>query len=288
LNVRSAPNSHGGFIVTIPGGSDIQIDCQVGGENINGNTLWYHVPSKGGYVSAAYVNNNGQGAPGCGGGASPFTGRVTTALNVRSAPNSHGGFIVTIPGGSDIQIDCQAAGENVNGNSLWYHVPSRGGYVSAAFVTNGGKTAPACGNIPPPPPTSDCSAGLRNPRTCSEAVAWAEAHLTNQFHSEYRGMCDHFVGLAYGRSASGFDTALIHFNTTPDRFKHYDRNPPPGALVFFRTSAAGHATVSTGGGNVISTDWGCSGCLGRTSISQIESRWGAPYLGWTNPYFHNA
>ena len=220
-----------------------------------------------------------------------LTGRATTALNVRSSASSHSSVISVFGSGATVDIDCQVNGETIKGSvgttSVWYHVPSRRGYVSAAYVANG-PNAPRCGNTPAPTPSGgDCSAGLKNPRTCSEAVAWATAHLTNTFHSEYRGMCDHFVGLAYGRSASGFNTALIHWQTTPERFRHYDKSPPPGALCFFKTSAAGHACLSTGGGGIISTDWGCSGCLGRTSIAQIEAKWG-PYLGWTNPYFHNA
>ncbi len=293
LNVRSQANSHSNVIGVLSPGSSFDIDCQVGGETIQGTAgttnTWYHVPSRGGFVSAAYVSNNGQSAPGCGGPARvKMTGGET--LNVRSGPNTHSSVIGSLPANAEIGIDCQTNGDNISGpagtTSMWYHVPSKGGFVSGAFVSGAG-SYPGCGNIPTPS-GGDCSAGLSNPRSCSEAVAWATAHLTNSYNSEYRGLCDHFVGLAYGRSASGFDTAYIHWQTTPDRFKHPgDRNPPPGALCFFKTSAAGHACLSTGGGGIISTDWGCSGCLGRTSISQIEASWG-PYLGWTAPYFHNA
>jgi len=193
--------------------------------------------------------------------------------------------------GQEITVDCQANGDKISGDSgtttVWYHIPAKGGYVSAAFVSNGGRSFPACGSTPPSP-SGDCSGGLKNPRTCAQAVAWAEAHLTNTYNKEYHGLCDHFVGLAYGRSASGFFSALVHWQTTPTKFKHYDRNPPPGALCFFMTSKYGHATISTGGGGIISTDINGPGTLGRTSIAGIEAKWKAPYLGWTNPYFHNA
>jgi len=209
-------------------------------------------------------------------------------LNVRSGPNTHSGVTGSFRNGAQLNINCQTHGENIHGNlgttNVWYHVSN--GYVSAAFVRlNGG--VPQCGGSPAPAPSGDCSHGLRNPRSCHEAVAWAEAHLTNSYHQEYKGLCDHFVGLAYGRSASGFNTARIHWETTPAQYKHYDRNPPPGALMFFSTSAAGHACLSTGGGNIISTDIRGPGTLGRTSIAEIESKWRAPYLGWTAPWFHN-
>jgi len=292
LNVRSAPNTRGGVLSVIGSGSQFDIGCQISGDTISGNagttSTWYHVPSRGGYVSGAFVNTGGQSAPACGGPARANAGSET--LNVRSSPSSRASFVGSIGARAEFNIDCQTTGENISGNSgttnVWYHVPAKGGYVSGAFVSTGGRSYVACSSVPTP--SADCAHGLRNPRTCSEAVAWAEAHLTNSYNSEYAGLCDHFVGLAYGRSASGFDTAFIHWQTTPDRFKHYDRNPPAGALVFFKTSAAGHATISTGGGNLISTDINGRGTLGRTSISGIERQWGAPYLGWTAPYFHNA
>jgi len=292
LNVRSGANAHSNVVATIPANSQFDVDCQVGGDTISGlsgtTNTWYHVPSKGGYVSGAFTATGGQGAPGCGGPARANTGSST--LNVRSAPTSNSGLVASFGSGAELNIDCQTSGENVSGLSgttnTWYHIAGRG-YASGAYINTGGRSYPGC--AAPPPSGGDCSHGLPNPRNCREAVAWAEAHLTNGYNSEYRGLCDHFVGLAYGRAYSSFDTALIHWNTTPDRFKHYDRNPPAGALCFFRSqSGMGHVTISTGGEGLISTDYPGNGNLGRTSISWIESHWGAPYLGWTAPYFHNA
>jgi len=293
LNVRNGPSSRNAFIGTIYAGQNFDVDCQVTGETISGNSgttnVWLHVPSKGGYVSAAFVNTFGNGAPQCGGPVRVNT-RGSDTLNVRSGPTTRHSWVGSLSAGQEFTVDCQVNGDNVSGESgttnVWYHVPSKGGYVSAAFVNSGGRGFPQCSS--PAPSGGDCSQGLRNPRNCAEAVAWAEAHLTNSYNAEYRGLCDHFVGLAYGRSASGFDTAMVHWETTPAQFKHYDRNPPAGALCFFRTSAAGHATICTGGEGIISTDINGPGTLGRTSISGIEAKWGAPFLGWTAPYFHNA
>jgi len=294
INVRSGANTHSGVIATIGANSNFDIDCQVGGDTISGlsgtTNTWYHVPSKGGYVSGAFVSTGGQSAPGCGGPARANVGSST--LNVRSSPSSNSALVATFGSNAELNIDCQTTGENVSGLSgttnTWYHIAGRG-FASGAFVNTGGRSYPGCGSSGGGQSSGDCSHGLPNPRSCNDAASWAEARLTNSYNSEYRGLCDHFAGLAYGRSASGFDTALVHWNTTPERFKHYDRNPPRGALVFFRSqSGMGHVTVSTGGETVISTDYPNYGNLGRTSISWIESHWGAPYLGWTAPYFHNA
>jgi len=292
LNIRASPSTRSTVIGLFGTGAQIDIDCQVNAETASGfagtTNVWYHVPSRGGYVSGAWVGNNGQSAPNCGGPARVRTERSET-LNIRSGPNTRSAVVGSLGPNAEINIDCQTNGDNISGPSgtttIWYHIPSRG-YVSGAFVS-AGRSYPGCANIPAPSNGGDCSAGLRNPRTCAEAVAWARAHLTTTYNSEYRGMCDHFVGLAYGRSASGFDTALIHWQTTPERFRHYDKNPPAGALCFFDTSKYGHATICTGNGGLISTDWGCSGCLGETTIATMEARWGR-FLGWTNPYFHNA
>jgi len=299
LNVRSSPSTHGNVISLFGPGAQFDIDCQVNSEMITGSAgttnVWYHVPARGGFVSGAWVSNNGQSAPSC--GPAKVNTERSEVLHVRAAPNTHSAILSSLPPSAEIDIDCQATGDNISGPSgttnVWYHVPARGGYVSGAFVSTGGRSYSACGNVPAPTPAptpsgADCSAGLRNPRTCSEAVAWAESHLTNSYNSEYRRLCDHFVGLAYGRSASGFASAIVHWNTTPERFRHYDRTPPAGALVFFRSGEYGHAALSTGGGNIISTDINGPGTLTRSSIAQIESKWRAPYLGWTNPYFHNA
>jgi len=219
--------------------------------------------------------------------------RVNSAegLNVRSAPNTQSRVISVISQGARFDVDCMVNGEQARGlggvSNVWYHVPSRGGYVSGAWVSEASAVR-GCNGPAPTPSNANCDAGLSNPRNCAQAVAWAEAHLSTAYNADYRRKCDHVVGLAFGRSASGFYSAIVHWQSTPERFRHYDRSPPPGAPVFFRSGEYGHACISTGGGNVISTDINGPGTLTRSSISDIERRWGSPYLGWTNPYFHNA
>jgi hypothetical protein len=43
--------------------------------------------------------------------------------------------------------------------------------------------------------------------------------------------------------------------------------------------------ISIGGGEFVSNDIGGNGTLTVTTIATIESRWGKPYLGWTQPWF---
>ena len=128
---------------------------------------------------------------------------------------------------------------------------------------------------------ADCQAsGIKNPRTCAQAVQWAEAHISTQYNADYYEMCDHTVGLAYGYGASGFESADVHWNSIPAKYKHNDdRNPPAGALIFFAIGQYGHIALSTGGNNCISTDINGKGTLTRSTISDITSRWGAQYRG---------
>jgi hypothetical protein len=131
-----------------------------------------------------------------------------------------------------------------------------------------------------------CStSGLGDPNTCAQAVAWAKAHETTTYHADYYDRCDHVMGLAYGFSASGSTTAYNHWLAVPSAYKHAgDRSVPAGGLAFF-SGGAGHVMISIGGGEFVSNDIGGNGTLTVTTIATIESRWGKPYLGWTQPWF---
>ncbi|GIH20499.1 peptidase inhibitor family I36 protein [Rugosimonospora africana] len=144
--------------------------------------------------------------------------------------------------------------------------------ASHQFLSSGGGTA--------------CStSGLGDPNTCAQAVSWAKSHETTTYHADYYDRCDHVVGLAYGWSASGSTTAYNHWLAVPSAYKHAgDRNVPAGGLAFF-SGGAGHVMISIGGGQFVSNDIGGNGTLTVTTIATIESRWGKPYLGWTQPWF---
>jgi len=99
------------------------------------------------------------------------------------------------------------------------------------------------------------------------------------------GRCDEWVAKYYGYSSSGYATASSHWASIPGNDKHPgDANPPAGALVFWG-GGAGHVAISTGNGNVVSTDYPRSGMVSKTSISSITNGWGKSYLGWSVPVF---
>ncbi|HMM93743.1 peptidase inhibitor family I36 protein [Phycicoccus sp.] len=131
-----------------------------------------------------------------------------------------------------------------------------------------------------------CSiAGTGDPKTCAQAVTWAKNHVHSGYQDGYYNLCDHLVGLAYGWAHSGSTTAYVHWTQIPGSFKHPgDTNVPAGALAFF-SGGSGHVMISIGGGEFISNDIHGNGSYTRTTISEIKSKWGKPYLGWAQPWF---
>ncbi|MEV4756876.1 SH3 domain-containing protein [Micromonospora sp. NPDC049559] len=228
--------------------------------------------------------------------AAAVNGTVRTsgiALNVRSAPSTSASIVGTVANGATISIDCQITGTTVTGyygtSSLWDHIAGKG-YVSDTYVYTGsnGWVAPAC-DAGDGGDTSECDVStIHNPRTCAEAVTWANQHITTNYVADYYQRCDHIMGLAYGYSASGFASAKVHWESTPSQYKHPgDRDAPVGTLVFFTTGQYGHVAIVTAPGQLASNDIHGNGTFTYTTIAELEQRWGAGYLGWTNPWFNH-
>jgi hypothetical protein len=126
-----------------------------------------------------------------------------------------------------------------------------------------------------------------NPRSVEEAISWARAQAASGSGGWYR-RCLAFVAQAYGWGFSGTPYAIDQYTAVmPTALRHDgDRNPPPGALLFWTTgSRAGHVALYVGGGMVASNDIEVDGQISIVPASDIESRWGAKYVGWSPPYF---
>lgn len=99
------------------------------------------------------------------------------------------------------------------------------------------------------------------------------------------GLCDHFVGEAYGLAHSGYMDAREHWMKTPGKYRAAgSAAAPPGALVFWDVGKDGHVALSAGGGMVWSTDFKRQGHVDLVKIADISKNWG-PLYGWTQPYF---
>lgn len=100
------------------------------------------------------------------------------------------------------------------------------------------------------------------------------------------GMCDNFVANMFGYNASGYPTAINHWNSIPSQDKHPgDMNAPAGALMFWGGGSAGHVALSDGHGGIFTTDYPQAGMVSHVDSSVISKSWGKPYLGWSLPVF---
>lgn len=98
-------------------------------------------------------------------------------------------------------------------------------------------------------------------------------------------MCGQFCAAMYGFDSSGYNTALIQWNSIPAKDKHPgDVNAPAGMLLFWGVGQ-GHVAISDGAGGCWSIDISGPGTVTRVPASRITSSWGKPYLGWSLPYF---
>jgi hypothetical protein len=194
-------------------------------------------------------------------------------LQVRTDPNNpNAPSVAVLADGTYFTADCAQPGRSVLGNYVWHRIssPARGwisDYYTNTPIFN--KYAPG---------ENDCRA--------TAALNWARSVLgqsttggdLGDSNHVWNGWCDNFVAHTYGRSASGYATALAHYNALNGRgMIHTDRNPPAGALTFYGSApvngGAGHVQISEGNGNFITT---------ASVISRVSIDWpGAPYLGWS-------
>ena len=226
-------------------------------------------------------------------GATPAlaaTGTVHTdsgaALTVRATPSTSGSSVGSIADGTAVTISCQTNGSTVDGkygtSDIWDKVGN--GYVSDSYVYTGsdGRVAPDCAGS-----TLTCTtAGTGDPKTCAQAVAYAKTRIHTNDLDSYEGWCDRINAQNYGWTASGSETAYVHWTQIPASFKHPgDYQVPAGGLAFFKSSGAGHTMISIGGGKFLSNDINGYGSYTETTIAQIKSKWGQTYLGWSQPWF---
>ncbi|MFJ3673669.1 NlpC/P60 family protein [Streptomyces sp. NPDC090106] len=133
---------------------------------------------------------------------------------------------------------------------------------------------------------ADWPAEVANPRSTADAIAWAKHEAEFGAGTWYRA-CLAFVARTYGWTYSGVGYAIDHYKEMPASMKHdKDRNPPPGALMYWDTGQrAGHVAIYLGDGQIASNDIVNPGYIDVVPATDIETKWGATYLGWAPPYF---
>ncbi|MFF6984266.1 peptidase M23 [Streptomyces sp. NPDC008343] len=183
-------------------------------------------------------------------------------------------------------IDLDRAGTGDNGTD------QGGGDTDQGNTANGGEcydeAGAGTGKVGDPfhDGSADWPAYVKNPRSTADAIAWAENEAKTGGKDWYRA-CLAFVAQSYGWSYSGVNYAIDHYKEMPDSQKHDgDRNPPPGALMYWDTGhRAGHVAIYLGDGKIASNDIKRVGYIDIVPATDIETKWGATYLGWAPPYF---
>ncbi len=225
-------------------------------------------------IGPVYADLTGYRVVGTGGGG----------LNVRVDPYDPGARVITrLVDGTPVTLVCAVHGRAVLGNTVWHRISApAAGWISDRYTSTPtfDRYLPGerdCGAAPASAPTSASSREQR-------ALAWAHAVL-GQYRTggdlgdgdhPWDGWCDNFVAHAFGRAASGYESAIAHYLDLRDRGLIRSGAAPAGALVFFAPGNAngwyGHVMISEGDGSYLST----GPTIRRLGINDP----GALYLGW--------
>ncbi|MFD8954631.1 peptidase M23 [Streptomyces xanthophaeus] len=133
---------------------------------------------------------------------------------------------------------------------------------------------------------SDWPAEVKNRRSTAEAIEWAKGQPALNERRWWQ-RCLEFAARVHGWNAAGVVSAITHYRVMPERMKHPgSRDVPPGALMYWETgNIHGHVSVYLGDDMIISNDVRRPGYVDVMPASDVESKWGARYVGWAPPYF---
>jgi uncharacterized protein YraI len=183
-------------------------------------------------------------------------GTTTDVLTLRSGTSTGSAALGQIPAGTTLDLECQIAGEAVQGtyNSEYWAKVSHGGvegYVSRAYVTVPDATGLGECEGEPAPEDPDLSADRQE--VLDRGQTWVdrnvpysmEAYTNGPDGRQYRTDCSGFVSMAYGLDTSYSTVTLTeHFTEIPkDDLQPGDiiGNLGPGS-----GGAAGHVVIFTG------------------------------------------
>ncbi|MGD9529243.1 NlpC/P60 family protein [Pseudonocardia sp.] len=219
-----------------------------------------------------------------------YTGGDGVAL--RSAPTANARLspMVVWRDGTPITIICQTwspDGVGPRANHIFNRVvyPARSeptwipdAYVSGSAAANVFTTGIARCDASAPAPVAPTPAA-------DTAIAWMNVRMGSHQFDGYCLAAVYQAYLAAGRDITAGlptgparDSAYSYWTIARNRHPG-DRNPPRGALVFFRSAAGapGHVAISLGGGQMITTWDGRTAGIHTMPISGYDP---ARYLGW--------
>jgi hypothetical protein len=150
VRVLSAPASRASVVGHIASsGTAVTVDCYVYGSSVAGNPVWYRISSPvTGYVTSYYMDSHYDPVQGVQRCAAPLFRRTYHALvadvHIRYWPAAYAQRMATLVRvGAPVTVTCYTAGEDIQGDNVWYHVvkPSVG-YVAGLHLNTGRDPAP--------------------------------------------------------------------------------------------------------------------------------------------------
>ncbi|ROP34201.1 sporangiospore maturation cell wall hydrolase GsmA [Couchioplanes caeruleus] len=173
LKVRSAPSLAARAVGSLRNGAKVTVSCVVTGQNVRGTvrttTAWDRL-STGGYISHAYVKTT-RTLSRCATGtptavrtkAKPVTaakkyvvGTVRSLegrVNLRSGPSTSSSILGSVASGTEIDLVCAVAGQNVDGSvrtTTQWDRTSTGRYISHGYIYSGPLKACTGSSVPAP------------------------------------------------------------------------------------------------------------------------------------------
>lgn len=184
---------------------------------------------------------------------------------IMAGPGRNFGPIGHLRSGQRMIIECQTVGQSINGYKVWDKIS----YPKAGWVLDRYTSTPGQGKFTPEIPKC---VGERE----AKAIKWAKSQIGT---TGWALWCEKFSANAYGRPYSGYVSAQAHFNSLKKRgLIHTDKEPMPGALVYWSSPFGGHVAIALGDGNVVTTPLKAGGKVYTTKIDSFTG-----YLGWALP-----
>lgn len=187
-------------------------------------------------------------------------GTTTDAVNLRSGTSTSTQALGTIPGGTQLQLECQSAGQSISGTyntNFWAKVNYNGteGYVSRAYVTvPDGSGLGDCGADAPEAPAQPApDVDAQRQEVLDRGQTWVDRNVPYSMSNytngpdgkQWRTDCSGFVSMAYDLDQS-YSTVTLEQHFTPIAKEDLQPGDIIGNLGAGSAGAAGHVVIFTG------------------------------------------
>lgn len=155
INVRSDAKVNASIVTTLPGPTDVYVDCQKQGDTVTAegytNNWWAHLRDQHGYMTNIYIDDPHAQLPGvpiCGAGVQFDT--WGSGINVRSDAKLNASVVTTLAGPTRVWVLCQKQGDTVNAegytNNWWSKLRDQGGFITNIYIDNPAAQLPGVPN----------------------------------------------------------------------------------------------------------------------------------------------